>query len=395
MKKNLLFVIPSLEAGGGEKSLVNLLSQINYQEYNVDVFMFNKAGMFLKHLPKQVRLLDHSKDYEIFKENLSLSLLGFIKANKINLAYSRFSFSFQNRTTRNSARAEQYSWKYISQALGKLDKEYDVAIGYLEKSSIYFVIDNVNAKKKFGWIHTSYSKSQMDKKFDSPYFNRLDHLITVSEKCMDDLNQNFKGLSSKVKVINNIVSPTNIYDLASEEIVKENDLSDRINVLTIGRLSYEKGIDLAIEACKILKSKGYKVNWIVIGGGGETEKLNKLINKKNLANEFKLLGYKENPYPYIASTDIYVQPSRYEGKSIAIDEAKILHKPIVVTNYKSVEDQIKNNKNGIIVELDEMSIAKGIEKLICNQKLKSEIIYNLKNEKVGTEVEINKLYNLF
>ena len=106
------------------------------------------------------------------------------------------------------------------------------------------------------------------------------------------------------------------------------------------------------------------------------------------------MGIRENPYPYIKKSDIYVQPSRFEGKSIAIDEAKILNKPIVVTNFSTAKDQIINNKNGIITEMNSKSLVNEIERIICDEKLKKKIILNLSNEKIGNESEINRLYEV-
>ena len=140
--------------------------------------------------------------------------------------------------------------------------------------------------------------------------------------------------------------------------------------------------------------KGYNIKWYVIGEGNEREKLEEIIKKKNLENHFKLLGLRENPYPYLKKADIYVQPSRYEGKSIAIDEAKILHKPIIVTNYETAKDQITNEINGLIVDMNEKGLSEGIERLIQNQDLKHSFINNLSNEQLGTENEINKLYEI-
>jgi glycosyltransferase involved in cell wall biosynthesis len=395
-KKNLLFVMPSLAAGGGEKSLVNLLSQLNYDEYNVDLFLFSKNGVFLNLLPSEVNVLKSNENHIIFKDTLKNSVTNFMKNGHFNLAYSRLMFTIKNKVIKNSAVSEQYTWKYQSQSIDMLEKEYDVAIGYLEKSSIYFVVDKVKSKRKIGWIHTNYSNSGMDNRFDNPYFNQLDHVVTVSQECANALKDNFPQLKNKVKIIYNIVSPKVIYNLSNKEI-KDNHLYDRdsTNIVTVARLSDEKGIDHAIKSCKLLVNKGYKVKWNVLGDGNEREKLESLISSHGLNNHFNLLGIRENPYPYIKKADIYVQPSRYEGKSIAIDEAKILGKPIVVTNFKTAKDQIDNGVNGLIVGMSEEEISLGIETLLQDEDFKNNLVINLSQERLGTEEEINKVYEIF
>ncbi|QWG51640.1 glycosyltransferase [Bacillus mycoides] len=395
MKKNLLFVMPSLSAGGGEKSLINLLSQIDYTSYNVDLFLFNKNGTFMKSIPKGVNVLDFSNDYKVFRRKLFYSTMFFLKNGKFSLAYSRLMFTIRNRMLKDVKNSEQYTWKYMRESFDTLEKEYDVAIGYLEKSPIYFVVDKVKAKKRIGWIHTNYFNSGMDYRFDYPYFRKLNNIITVSEECVKSLENSFVDLKQKLKVIYNIVSPKVIQNLSNDKTLKDSIFDKSyINIITTARLSHEKGIDLAINSCKLLVNRGHKVRWYVLGNGKEKSALERLIEKNNLTDNFKLLGVRENPYPYIKKADIYVQPSRYEGKSIAIDEAKILNKPIIVTNFSTAKDQIENKIDGLIVDMEPRDIANGVEKLIKDIGLKHKLVNNLSKKKFGTEEEIYKLYEI-
>src|SRR4051794_36011519 len=218
MKKNLLFVMPSLSAGGGEKSLVNLLSHIDYDSYNVDLLLFHKNGVFINLLPEQVNIIDPPGDYKTFVYSIKHSISTIIKNKKIHLAYARMMFSIKNRIIKNTSIAEQSTWKYQSESINFLEKEYDAAVGYLEKSSIYFVVDKVKSHKKIGWIHTNYTNSGMSANFDQPYFDKLDHIVTVSEECAKSLKGNFLDIENKVSVIYNIVSPTIINKLSNSPI---------------------------------------------------------------------------------------------------------------------------------------------------------------------------------
>lgn len=396
MKKKILFVIPSLAAGGGEKSLVNLLFQINYDLYEVDLLLFSHKGAFLNVIPEEVRILNNSPQHSVFASGLKTSLQTFLSNGQMKLAYARVMFTMINRLMTNSAMSEQYSWKYQRVSFDPLDTKYDAAVGYLEKSSIYFIVDKVKATKKIGWIHTNYSESGMNSKFDKPYFKHLDQLVTVSEECAKSLQENFEHLQNKIKVIYNIVSPKIIQHESNRELDSDFTYdSNTTNIITVARLSREKGIDLAIKACEKLVNQGYNLKWYVLGEGSEREYLEKLIESCGLKERFILVGIKENPYPYIKGSDVYVQPSRYEGKSIAIDEAKILHKPIVVTNYDTAKDQITNNVNGLIVEMTDQGIAEGIQTCMNNTSLRESFISSLSSEKLGTEEEINKLYEIF
>lgn len=394
-KKKLLFVMPSLSAGGGEKSLVNLLTQIDYDLYDVDLFLLNHDGVFMEYLPKEVNILSLSETYKVFSLPLPQSVFKFFITGKMSLALNRIIFTMKNKNSKNTSKSEQYSWKHLAFSLEKLEEKYDVAIGFLEKTATYFCVDKVNAKSKIGWVHIDYDQLGMDPKFDIHYFKRLNHIVTVSEECANIVRKRFPSEKHKVDVIYNIVSPTMINKMALEDSNNVYDKKDnKINILSIGRLHYQKGFEFAIEASKKLIEKGYNLKWSIIGEGEEQEKLSNLIKSYNLEKNFQLLGLKSNPYPYIKQADIYVQTSRFEGKSIAIDEAKIMHKPIVVTNFSTAKDQIISGVNGLIVDMDPNEIASGIEKIINKTGFKDSLINNLTKEKLGTEEEINKFYKI-
>ena len=396
MKKKILFIIEDLNIGGAEKSLVNLLNQFDYDRYEVDLFLFKQGGTFDKFLPPNVRVLETMEDYRIFSMPFKESIQKIINRKKIKLFLNKMMFSIINKLSKDKSNVDQYNWKYLSKSFNTLDKKYDVAIGYMEKASIYFCVDKVIADKKIGFIHTHYGKSKMNPDIDEKYFEKLDNIITVSDECLNELIEWFPKLKDKCKLIYNIISPIMINSMSE---YKKNNLlikdDNEVAIISVGRLHKSKGYDLAISACRYLIDEGYNVKWFIIGEGEERKNLEHLINKMGLQEKIKLLGVKSNPYPYIKEADIFVQTSRYEGKSIAIDEAKILHKPIVLTNYQSAKDQIEHEKDGLIVDIDSKSIGKGIERLINDENLKNTLYNNLLKVNLGTEEEINKLYSLF
>ncbi len=392
MKKDVLFVINNLNCGGAEKSLISLLNTMDYSRYNVDLFLFKHEGLFLNKIPKQVNVLEEPSEYQLFDMPIKAAVMKCLRQGRLDIALSRVCAGYIFKSEKNKARCEQRVWRYLSKSLQNISKKYDVAIGYLEKNPVYFCIDKVNANKKIGFIHTDYDKLGMDPSIDMGYFRSLDHIVTVSEECANVLKQRFSIYNDKIGVIHNIVSPSTINKMSQEKV----DLERKgVKLVSVGRLSHEKGFDLAIEACKNLVGDGYEIKWYIIGEGEGRGKLEKMIEENQLQDHFLLLGLKENPYPYIREADIYVQPSRFEGKSIAIDEAKILHKPIVLTNFSTAKDQIKNEENGLIIDMDAHSLSEGIKKLIHNEELRNKLIKNLSDEELGTESEIKKLYTLF
>lgn len=390
MKKKILFVIPSLDAGGAEKSLINLLSTIDQTRFSVDLFLFFDKGLFLSQVPEFVNILPKNPELEIFQRPLISSVLGFLRKGRLSSAIQRIQFFWTYKKIKNASLAEQYSWKYIQGSFGKINTEYDAAIGFLEKSSIYFAVEKVKAKRKIGIIHTYYSKLNIDVEFEKKYFSALDYIAMVSNECSEDLKMLFPEFSEKIMILHNIVSASLIKRLAE----KESEMLKPDSIISIGRLVHLKGFDMAIEAAEILKEQHIGFHWYIIGEGPERQNLETMIRDKKLEDYVTLLGLKENPYPYIKQARIFVQPSRYEGKSIAIDEAKILAKPIVLNNFDTAKDQIDNNINGLIAEMNPKSIAENILKYINDPKLTDEIVENLKSGNFGTEHEIDKFYQI-
>lgn len=391
MKKRLLFVIPSVDAGGAQKSLVNLLHTIDYTAYEVDLLLLRKFGIFFDSLPSQVKVIDAGQNYSHFTSSLLKAIFEFTVRGKFYFAYCRFMFFLEGRGQRPLGENEQKQWHYLKQVIGNVNAKYDAAIGFLEKTSNYLVVDCVNANKKIGFIHNDYDKLLSNKDFDLPYFNKLDAVVTISEQCLVVLQLNFPQLSGKFKIMYNIISADLITQMAQEEV---GHLKDDNYILSIGRLDKQKGFDMAIHAVKILVNKGIEVKWFIIGEGPERVELETLIANNNLSDKVILLGLKSNPYPYIYNTLIYFQPSRYEGKSIAIDEAKILCKPIVVTNFSTVGDQIAHLNTGYITKMNSESIAEGLEYVLQHPEVRSELTKNLSELRLDTKDEIEKLYML-
>lgn len=389
--KNILFVIDSLNSGGAEKSLVSLLNLFDYKKYNVDLLMFSPVGLYLPLLPKEVNLLEQPKFIKMQKFGIqSLVKNGDFKELLIRLDTS---ISLRNPFYNKELHTSQIIWRSISKCIDKLDKKYDIAIAYSQGIPTYYVAEKVKADKKLCWINTDYKIAPYNKKFDEKYYDQYDNVIAVSDYNKDVFINEMPGAKQKTKVIYDIVSPEFIKTMALHN-GGFNDDFDGLRILTIGRLVESKGFDMAIEACYKLIQEGYKVKWYAIGEGNLLNRLKRKVKEFGLEDIFKFLGTHQNPYTFLEQSDIYVQPSRFEGFGLAIAEARILKKPIVATNFTVIHNQIRNKENGIIVEMNSESIYKGVKQLIEDQNLKSFLFENLNKEKIGTEQEIKKVYSL-
>lgn len=267
--------------------------------------------------------------------------------------------------------AVQKLWSVWKKYIPMLERKYDLAISYVDGFSNYFVIDKVRADKKILWIHNEYEKLSYNSTFDYRYFKTADGLVTISQRCVDSLNRVFPEFSEKTHLLYNLSSSKMIWNMAGTEKPPEYEKKQNI-IVSIGRLCDQKGFDLAVQTASIMKKQKVAFVWFVIGEGEQEPMLKEMISKEHLDQQFRLIGIRKNPYPYLAFADIVIQPSRYEGKSIVLDEAKILYKPIIATDYSTVYDSIENGVNGEIVPFDAEKLAEATQRLLCDKKLQDK-----------------------
>lgn len=397
MKKRLLFSLFDMEVGGVERSFISMANHLDYELHDVDLMLCRHQGDLLNLLPHELQLLNEIPEYttfrksikEVFLEKQYLIGLSRVIAKGITFIRAKLKKMYEPGYFQM-----QMTWKYSLPFLPQINKEYDVAISYLWPH--YFIADKVKAKKKIAWIHTDYSIVETNREMDLEMWNKFDHIIAVSEACKRSFLKKYSQLENKMIVIENITSPEFILNMVNENA--ENNLmlhDDRFKLVTVARLSHAKGIDSAIKALKILVDKGYdNMVWYVVGYGGEEAMLRELVARNDLKNNFILLGKKINPYPFIAAGDLYVQPSRYEGKAVTVTEAKIIGKPILITNYSTAESQVENGIDGIICDLSVEGLSSGIEQLYNNEKLSHSLINTLKSRDHSNSDELDKLYEL-
>lgn len=392
--KKILFVIDSLHCAGAEKSLITLLSQIDYSKYTVDLQLIGYGGELENLLPKQVKLLPPFK----FIDYCSLPLNKFIRKSleefKFNYLYSRLSFSLRLRGKKygNREKARLY-WESSKKSIEVNKKKYDVAIAYAQGVPTFYVADRVRADRKFAWVNTSYNLDEKEKKYQKEKYSNFNKIITVSHSAKSIFQEVFPKFNDKIDIIYDINNPKIIEQMSmiGENYIEE---KNRWTFLTIGRLAKGKGYDIALKACKILKDRGINFKWYILGKGPLKNEIENTIKELGLEENFILLGVTSNPYGYIKNSDIYIQTSRFEGFGLAIAEARILNVPIVTTEFDAVYNQMVQRKNGIVTKMDGESVAEGILELIENPKLKSDIIEYLKNEKKGNLEEFDKFIKL-
>ena len=404
MKSRIFINMHYMEIGGAERALLGLLNAIDTNKVDVDLFINQHTGEFMKLIPDKINLLPEIGAYSVIEKPITTT----IKKGHIGIALARliakFLYNFKSPLRQKDTHPQKQGKiiedvsifnlvaKYTTPLLPSLKKygEYDLAISFLTPHNI--VKEKVSAKKKIAWIHTDYTKISVDACAELSVWSSFDNIVSISNDVTKTFTQVFPSLKNKVIEIENILSTSFIKQQASL-FVPMNMQGISIKMCSIGRFCYAKNFENIPFIAQRLKEYGLNFKWFIIGFG-DTAEIIENIRKTNTEDCVTLLGKKENPYPYITNCDIYVQPSRYEGKSVTVREAQILGKPVVITNYPTACSQVKNGIDGIICDMDNDSIAETIYNLAQDNRKQIEISNYLTTHDYGNEIEINKIYGL-
>lgn len=383
-KKKILFILGVLDSGGVAKSLVNLVNVMDREKYDVSLLLVSDIlGPYYELLPK---------DIEILTSDVMASV-GTVHGLKSLLLHGHL-LLFWGTLLRLFVACFSKSWSayILSRLMPAIDGSYDLIVDYNGQQQTYYMVDKLNGRKKVSFFHSDYSKWPYYYQMDKRYYPLLDAIFTISPLCVKSLKEFFPNQSNKIFLFENISSLDVIRHLSESTICINENV--RWKLLTIGHVCKNKGTDLAIEAASLLKERGVDFVWYFIGNTSELNQFKPLIERCGLQDKLKFLGIKTNPYPYLKMADIIVHPSLFEGKSVTLDEAKLLCKPIVVTNFSTVNDQFENGVNANIVSMTPKDIYGGILDLMVDDEKRNNYVNWLKancNDNVG---EVNKLYKL-
>ena len=364
--KKVLFLIDSLTCGGAEKSLVSLLPLMDYSKIDVDLMIVHRGGVFENYIPEQVRIVDFPNPKGLWNE---ICLLGF-------RIIRRF---FPGR------HGAEMRWQTMSSAYKELDKSYDVAIAYQQGFPTYYLSKKVMAARKIAWVNTDLEKAGYRTTFNRPFYDNMDKVVPVSDRLCDMLKVSDYVEGSKLYTVYDILNVDLIKKMSLATVQVKRNSKDLV-IVTVGRMVALKGYNLAVDAAKILMSKGISFQWFFVGDGDQRQVIQQMINEYGLNTNIILVGMTSNPYPYMAIADIYVQTSKFEGFGLTLNEARILNKPVISTNFPVVYNQIRDGENGLICEMNAESIAEKIILLASNVSLREKLIDATKAEVNTTSI---------
>lgn len=396
MKKSLLIVSHALELGGAERSLIGLLDALDPGQWEIELFLLRHEGELMEHIPHHVRLLPQLPAYTVLARPMKDTL----KEGHLLLTAARLAgklaakrYAGKHGYTESIVSLE-YSHKYTCPFMPQIqpNREYDMAVSFLTPH--YFVAKKIRAKKKIAWIHTDYTRVQIDRDSELAMWDRYDHIASISDAVTAGFAGVFPELKDKLFLMENILPEKLLRSQAAQPMP---DLPNRAQskvLLSVGRFTGAKNFDNVPDICARLLHMGLDVKWYLIGYGGEEDLIRQRIAEAGMEGRVLLLGKLENPYPYLAACDLYVQPSRYEGKCVTVREAQALGKPVVITRYATSASQLEEDVDGVIVPMDNEGCAAGIAELLRDEAKMERLRQTcLARDYSGAE-EVEKIYQL-
>ncbi len=378
MKKSVLFVINTLGRAGAETAMLELLRQFPKERYAVSLYVMLGQGELAAELPEHVRLLNQrflqtsvlsaqGRRYMMRTVRKSFFHNGGIGKKLAGLLCNGFDMLRKKRV-----QLDKLLWRIVSDGGDYPGEEYDLAIAFLEGAATYFVADHVRAKKKAAFVHIDYLSAGYTRKLDRGCYDAYDRIFAVSQEVRESFLAFYPEYTQKTEIFHNIINA----DRVKREAVEGEGFADDYTgarLLTVGRLNYQKGYDIALLALKRVKERGFDVRWYALGEGEEREKIERQRKALGLEADFVLCGARENPYPYYRECAIYVHASRFEGKSIAIEEAQILGCAVIASDCTGNREQIVHGEDGILCKLSAEAVADSIIELLTDAAMRQKL----------------------
>lgn len=399
-KKRVVFTMLNMGIGGVERALIGLLNTIDYQKYDVDIFMNNRQGEFLSLIPSSVTLLPEIEQYAMFTySSVSLIKKGYWKIAIVRKYPRLLSWFLARRLPKGISNnsLKHYQMKYLMPLLPDINPEveYDLAVGFIQP--FHVAAHKIRAKRKIAWLHGDFTNQGLDVKGELALWGHLDNFVSISEKVTEGFLARFPSMADKVVRIDHLISKDFIVAQSLLDDVSMK-MTGEVRLCTVARLSPEKNIIAAVKMCSIIVAHNPNTYWYIVGGeGGNADYVANLkteIVRLGMQHHFILLGAQTNPYPYIAHCHIYIQPSLHEAKSIAVIEAQMLGKPTIITNYNTSQSQLRDGVDGVIVPMQPQEAAQAIIDVIENRELRQTLHENCKSTNYSNASEIEKFYAL-
>jgi len=369
-----------MDMGGTEIAQIAFMKKLLSEGHKVTLLLSQKRGPLMDRVPDGVRILTIPMKKSIFLDRMMGRVIDgrpfafpvkcICKIIKICIGKKRFTPFLISKTR-------------------ALPGNYDLAVefhGYGKFPTAYTAV-RVKAAKKALLFHDA---SIHWLEYVVSYLDYYDRFYCVSDAVYDRLASMFPEKRDRMEILHNFIDADEIRR-KSEEIADISDFTGEFRILTIARLEYQKGIDIAIRAAELLKKRGIPFKWYVIGDGRERKKLSAMIRAKGLGDSFILLGIRQNPYPYLKACDLFALTSRFEGYPVTLIEARALCVPILAPDMPCIREQITDNLNGMLTEADPMKIADRINEFRKDPSMGSKMRERMAGETIDFSADYSKI----
>lgn len=397
--KKILFVINTMGQAGAEMAMLALMKQLDRTQFDIYLYVLMGQGEMIYHVPDNVKCLNSRYcDTSVLAKEGRKKMVETVIRSSLNRGAGfklipHMAVNLGRMIKKKRVQTDKLLWRVLSDGAQVFETEFDIAVAYLEGGSAYYVADHVKAKKKVGFIHIDYEMSGYTRRLDKDCYLKFDKIFAVSDEVRESFIRAYPEIKENVMVFHNFLDIENIKERSMDDGGFDDDY-DGIRILTVGRITKQKAYDVAVLAMKELKDIGCRARWYVVGDGPLRGQIQQLINENGLQEEFILLGAKKNPYPFFRQADIYAHCTRFEGKSIAIQEARVLGCPIIASDCNGNREQIINGEDGILCELTPKAIADGIKGLIDDEALRDKFSKASFEKKINHEEDLLMLTDL-
>lgn len=397
--KKVLFVMNTMGRAGAEMALLELLRNLNKEELEISLFVLTGQGEMMEEFPEGIRLLNSTYDVcsvhtpEGKRRLMKTVWKAMFRRGTVFRLLPYLTGQMAQMLKKGKVLPDKLLWRVLSDGAERFEEQYDLAVAYIEGGSTYYVLDHVKAEKKVAFFHVDYRENGNTRSLDRECYLHFDRIFAVSDTVKEVLCEVYPECREKITVFHSLINKEKIQQLA-EASDGFTDNYDGYRILTVGRLTEQKDFTQSVYAMKLLKEQGIEARWYVLGEGEQRAELEHLIREQKLEDCFFLPGVVENPYCYMKQADIYVHATRFEGKSIAIQEAQVLGRPILASACGGNKELVQHGTDGLLCEMTPEAICAGIKELLFSEEKRREYGKMAAKRQMTDAREIEKLMSI-
>lgn len=364
--KKILIVNNNMKVGGVQKSLYNLLWSIDTtKEYDVTLLLFHKAGAYLDDLPKTVKVIECRGPFRFLGRD-QCDFHGFTGLVRGGFAALCKVFG------------RPFAVRLMLLLQPRVKESFDCAISFLHNGRVKafyggvpdFVLHRVRAEKKVVFLHGDYRASGVNHPTNNRTMAQFDTVAACSDGCRGIFVQALPHMAERAVTVRNCHRYDKIRAMAEEEPIAYD--TARIHVVTVARLTHEKGIERGLAAVANALARGVPLTWHIVGDGAKRAEWTSLADTWGIADHVIFYGEQANPYRYVKNADLFLLPSYHEAAPMVIDEARALGVPILTTATTSAHEMVTARSCGVVCENTEEALTEALYRLTADRATLAE-----------------------